>query len=93
MAVQGAGYTGSEVATTPANPGYIYADLNFYFSASPYFVGQGISGDVTRVFDANSIRQSIRTIVLIMKDHIDHFLVATFEVFCLNQWMLGKDMN
>ena len=64
MAVQGAGYTGSEVATTPANPGYIYADLNFYFSASPYSVGQGISGDVTRVFDANSIRQSIRTIVL-----------------------------
>jgi len=64
MAVRGAGYTGSEVATKPAEPGYIYSDLNFYFSPSPFFVGQGISGDVTRVLDANSIRQSLRTIVL-----------------------------
>ena len=62
---QGSGYTGSAVATrvilTPDN---LYSDLNFFFTPSPLYTSQGLSGDVLRVYDGDSIRQSLRTIVL-----------------------------
>ena len=62
--VQNSGYTGNAVATTDTAKKYTYSDLNFYFTPSPFYRSQGLSGDVMRVFDSNSIRQAIRTIVL-----------------------------
>ena len=67
MAIQGRGYTGSEVATKAEVSDFIYSDLNFYFTPSPLFVEEGKSGDVVRVFDANSIKQSIRNILFTNK--------------------------
>jgi len=63
MAVQGAGYTGGEVAVKKEAKDFIYSDLNFHFTPSTLFLGQGISGDVLRVFDENSIRQSLKNIL------------------------------
>ena len=61
----GSGYTGSEVATRDIRrPENLYSDLNFFFRPSPFYTSQGLSGDVMRVYDGNSIRQSLRTIVL-----------------------------
>ncbi len=62
---QGSGYTGSAVATRDIlTPDNLYSDLNFFFKPSPLFTSQGLSGDVLRVYDGDSIRQSLRTIVL-----------------------------
>ena len=62
---QGAGYTGSAVATRDIlTPDNLYSDLNFFFKPSPLYTSQGLSGDVLRVYDGDSIRQSLRTIVL-----------------------------
>ena len=58
------GFTGSEVATTEDGPSWIYSDLSFGFKPSPFFIRQGLSGDVVRVYDGNSIKQSIYNIVL-----------------------------
>ena len=62
---QGSGYTGSAVATRDIlTPDNLYSDLNFLFKPSPLYTSQGLSGDVLRVYDGDSIRQSLRTIVL-----------------------------
>ena len=62
---QGSGYTGSAVATRDIlTPDNLYSDLNFFFKPSPLYTSQGLSGDVLRVYDGDSIRQSLRTIVL-----------------------------
>ena len=62
---QGSGYTGSAVATRDIlTPDNLYSDLNFFFKPSPLFTSQGLSGDVLRVYNGDSIRQSLRTIVL-----------------------------
>jgi phage baseplate assembly protein W len=60
----GEGFTGSEVATSNGGPSWIYSDLGFAFKPNPYFIQQGISGDVVRIYDATSIKQSIYNIVL-----------------------------
>jgi phage baseplate assembly protein W len=65
--VRNSGFTGSEVATRSSTEDKLYSDLNFFFKPSPFYVSQGLSGDVLRVFDSDSIRQSVRTIVLTNK--------------------------
>tara|TARA_Y100001963_G_C6791173_1_gene455470 strand:- start:3200 stop:3676 length:477 start_codon:yes stop_codon:yes gene_type:complete len=60
----GQGFTGSEVATRESGAAFIYSDLGFAFKPNPFFVQQGISGDVVRVYDAQAIKQSIYNIVL-----------------------------
>ena len=65
--VRNSGFTGSEVATKSSTEDKLYSDLNFFFKPPPFYVSQGLSGDVIRVFDSDSIRQSVRTIVLTNK--------------------------
>ena len=60
----GQGFTGSEVAVTVESPGWIYSDVSFPFKPNPFFLQQGLSGDVNRVYDGNAIKQSIKNIVL-----------------------------
>tara|TARA_B100001094_G_C18176270_1_gene798059 strand:- start:158 stop:634 length:477 start_codon:yes stop_codon:yes gene_type:complete len=60
----GEGYTGSAVATKTNAPTWVYSDLGFDFKPSPFFVREGLSGDVVRVYDRSAIKQSIRNIVL-----------------------------
>ena len=60
----GEGYTGSAVATRSDTPTWVYSDLGFAFKPSPFFVREGLSGDVARVYDRAAIKQSIRNIIL-----------------------------
>ena len=63
----GQGFTGSEVAVTQESPGWIYSDVSFPFKPNPFYLQQGLSGDVSRVYDRNSIIESIHNIVLTNK--------------------------
>lgn len=58
------GFTGSEVATKTVDVSYLYADMGFGFMPSKFLRTQGVSGDILRVYDDNSIKQSLRNIVL-----------------------------
>ena len=58
------GFTGSEVATKTEEVPYVYSDINIGFVPNLFLTAQGISGDIVRAFDQNSINQSLRQIVL-----------------------------
>ena len=58
------GFTGSEVATKTVDVPYTYSDMGFGFVPSKFLRTQGVSGDVLRVYDDNSIKQSLRNIIL-----------------------------
>lgn len=57
------GYTGSNVATKAEEIPYTYSDIGFGFMPSKILTQQGVSGDILRVYDDNSIKQSLRNIV------------------------------
>ena len=68
MGLYGSGYTGTSSpvsgAAVLAERGYIYSDLDLAFMPSPFFTSEGLSGDIVRKYDSDSIKQSVKNIVL-----------------------------
>ena len=69
MGKYGSGYTGTESPISRSiygaqERGYVYSDLDFVFNPSPAYTAAGLSGDVVRKYDADSIKQSVKNIVL-----------------------------
>jgi len=63
----GQGYTGSNrsiVGSETPKRRYIYSDIDFIFSPSPLFSERGLSGDILRKYDVESIKQSVKNIIL-----------------------------
>jgi uncharacterized protein len=71
MPKYGRGYTGGSRSIVGSSEKtkrkYIYSDFDFVFSPSPLFLERGLSGDIVRRFDAESIKQSVRNLIMTNK--------------------------
>ena len=70
MPKYGRGYTGgsrSIIGSEKTKRRYVYSDFDFVFSPSPLFLERGLSGDIVRRFDAESIKQSVRNLIMTNK--------------------------
>ena len=64
MPLYGRGYTGTNVVAAGSEKEYVYSDFFLAFKPSTMFLEQGLSGDIMRKYDSESVRQSVRQIVL-----------------------------
>ena len=67
MPAYGRGYTGSEKVYSETESENLYSDLSLIFKPSPSYTSNGLSGDVVRRFDNESVKQSVRNILMTNK--------------------------
>ena len=67
MPSYGRGYTGSEKVYSEKESENLYSDLSLIFKPSPSYTQNGLSGDVVRRYDNESVKQSVRNILLTNK--------------------------
>ena len=67
MPAYGRGYTGSEKVYSEETAQEIYSDISLIFKPSPSYTNNGLSGDVVRRYDNESVRQSVRNILMTNK--------------------------
>ena len=67
MPLYGKGYTGTNVVAAESEKEYVYSDFFLAFKPSTMFLEQGLSGDIIKKYDSESVKQSVRQIVLTNK--------------------------
>tara|TARA_Y100001938_G_C8023068_1_gene396420 strand:+ start:610 stop:1083 length:474 start_codon:yes stop_codon:yes gene_type:complete len=67
MPAYGRGYTGSEKVYSEETVQKLYSDISLIFKPSPSYTNNGLSGDVVRRYDNESVRQSVRNILMTNK--------------------------
>ena len=67
MPAYGRGYTGSEKVYSEETAQKLYSDISLIFKPSPSYTNNGLSGDVDRRYDNESVRQSVRNILMTNK--------------------------